>query len=118
MKKLVILFASLIVSSSALAAEGWLKSQGVRQILLADGLYGECMIRLADSPQSIGLDCPSPPWVTVDCAASLAGNSRSLANNKLNIAQLAYIARKKIDVKVTDAKKINGFCYAVRVDLK
>ena len=85
----------------------------VTQLLTSDGKFGECMALL--STQDDSLSCSR--WVTFDCTASLSGNTKASASRKFNLAQLALVTGNRVFLVVDDSKKINGQCFATRIDV-
>ena len=60
------------------------------------------------------VDCKGV-FVTFDCTGDFTTSRDSQA--KLGSAQLALITGSSLLIRVNDAKKHNGFCYAERVDV-
>ena len=103
---------AIMFSQTSFATTGWVKGTVTRMLTMNDK-FGECMVLL--SSKSDSLSCSN--WVTFDCTASLSGNTKAAANRKLNAAQLAMVTGNKVRVLVDDSQKINGQCYAPRIDV-
>ena len=43
---------------------------------------------------------------------------KSVANSMFSTAQLAYVTGDSVRVEVDDSVKLNGFCFARRIDLQ
>lgn len=102
----------LVVPQVALSATGYV-SGTVKRILASHDTYGYCMAQLSGKDDS--LSCSQ--WVTFDCEGNFEGNTKTAANNKYSAAQLAMVARKRVVVYIDDSKKINGQCFATRIDV-
>ena len=108
----VILIAA---SSGALAATATITTS-VDRIVLHDTDFGGCMVKVSANITG-PLPACSGGWVTLDCLAAFPDSTRSMAQNKLTTAQLAFATGKNVILYVTDKRKANGFCYATRVDI-
>ena len=120
-KKIIValmVFGAAMTSSGAFATKAFLLNTSITRVIMHDALFGQCMVLLSSNPADAGLDCPGGRYVTLDCGAELSGNTRSNAAKKLDAAMLAYVARKKVNVQIDDSKRINGYCYAFRLDLR
>ena len=105
----------LFVSTSSLGAT-YRVDTNVTGVLLEDDVYGGCMAKLAVSPSSETANCGAN-WVVFDCDGTRDDTSgKSLAAQKLSAAQLAYVTRGLVRVVFDDQRKINGFCYAQRIE--
>jgi hypothetical protein len=83
----------------------------------SNGLYGGCMIRVDSTPgvfQALGGTCPAG-WVAFSCDGTYT--SKDLALMMLDQAQLAFALGKTVNVAVDDAKKHNGYCTGIRLDI-
>ena len=110
----IALMAVICVVSTApvKAAESVLVSTVV-QVLVDDSDYGQCMVRLADSPTSQLAGCGAD-WLTLDCAGDFSTSKK--AARKLDSVNLALITGKRLAAYFRDSQKHNGYCYAFRVD--
>ena len=106
---------ALVYSPSPAEAQ---TSRWVTQIdrLMVDSEYfGGCMAALTVPPQAQpGYEGCSATWVTLDCEGLI--NTKSEGAAKLSAAQLAYVTGKEVQVQVYAQRKINGYCWARRVD--
>ena len=109
----VIVVGSILVPQASLAARGWVRDAQVTRLMLTHDKFGNCMALLSKKNDS--LSCS--PWVVFDCAGDLEGNTKSAGNAKFNSAQLALVTGNKVQAFVNDNMKINGQCFAERVDV-
>ena len=86
--------------------------------------FGGCMVRISPGPSTIAaygggtLDCPGDVFVSFDCLNSSGLTVKSVANSMFSTAQLAYVTGDSVRVEVDDSVKLNGFCFARRIDLQ
>lgn len=113
LRRFLIILACM-ASASAFGATGSVVAK-VTSILTDDSNYGGCMAYLSVNPATVLPACGGS-WITFDCLASLPTSTKSTNLNKYSAAQLAYVTNGNLFVSFNDAKKINGFCYAERVD--
>ena len=104
----------LLLSSPSLLGATAAVDAKVERLLFDDESYGQCMIYLSVSPSDSGLACPGK-YVTLDCEGSL-GASKSVGQQKLGAAQLAYVTGGDVRAFVDDSRTINGKCYVDRLD--
>jgi hypothetical protein len=86
----------------------------ISRILITEGKYGNCMVRLDTTPQSQLPDC-SFNWVSFSCDGSYT--SQDVAYRMLEMSQMAYVLEKEVFIQIDDSRKHNGYCLAYRVDL-
>ena len=57
-------------------------------------------------------------FASLDCANVTGGDGTSKADGqrRLDVAMLARITGEKVAIVINDAKKVNGYCVAERVD--
>lgn len=109
------ILAASVVCSSLMAATYRVDTR-VTGLLIEDDVYGGCMAKLAVNPATQTANCGGN-WVTFDCISTRTDTaSKSEAANKLAAAQLAYVTRGLVRVVFDDQRKINGFCYAQRIE--
>lgn len=82
----------------------------VERVLVDSVYYGGCMAFLKEAPSN---GCHH--WVTFSCAGDF--NEQVFGFRKLDQAQLALAAGKRVRVIVDDSKKHNGYCFARRIDV-
>jgi hypothetical protein len=112
-----ILVSGGMVSQSTSAAKIQTPSTvRVTSVLTDAELFGGCFARLNVNQASLGLDC-SFASVTFDCANSLGSTTRSSAERNFSQAQLAFVAEKNTQLVIDDSKKVNGLCFAERIDV-
>lgn len=105
----------IVASSSAIADSGGVTAD-VSTVLIDDALFGGCMIKLSQDIND-RLPACAEDWVTLDCLAAFPESTKSGAQTKLSLAQLAFVANKQIYVAVTDTRKANGYCFATRLEI-
>ena len=110
--RLVLSACAIAMPSLAVAATAFITT-GVDRTFVMDDSFGECMFRPTVDLREKGLDCGSS-WITLDCAGTLGG-SRATASRKYDEVLLARITGGSLRVRVDDQKKINGWCYADRI---
>ena len=112
-----VLSASILGPAVSWSAVEKVSGATVTKLLQDSVNYGGCMARLSKDLVDEGLNCTNDPMVTFDCLGTLGG-AKSVGNTMFSSAQLAFVAGVSVDVFVDDARKINGFCYAKRIDLR
>jgi hypothetical protein len=100
-------------NSGAGAATGVLESSIVTRILVDSESFGECMALVVPGPESLPLNC-QVNWVSFSCSGDF--NSRSVAQQKFSAAQLSYVTQTPMRIVIDDARRHNGYCFAVRAD--
>ena len=55
--------------------------------------------------------------MAVDCEG-LQGNTKSAGQRRFDVATLAMLTGQRVKMKIFDNVKINGYCYADRVELQ
>ena len=111
----LLLFAA---SPQVLAANVPIDNVTVTDTLIDDQYYGGCMAKISPSPSTESGDCGAD-FVTFACDGTFG--TKSTNRIKYDAAVAAYAladSGAKLQVVLDTAKKINGFCYAARVDLK
>ena len=107
--------ALLVASSQTWSATAAIVGANVTYLLNDQTNYGYCMARLSINPSTVGLNCPADPLVAMDCEGNFG--SKTAANAIFSAAQLAFVAEKRVRVTLDDSRKINGFCYVMRLDV-
>ena len=100
----------ILTSSSAISATGYVTAN-VDAVMLDDVSFGGCMIKLSTDINDTLPAC-GENWVTLDCLAAFPGNTKSNAQTKLSLAQLALVTNRQVYVGATDSRKANGYCFA------
>ena len=107
--RILICICVMLLSTNTFAAAQWVS--GIPQYLLNDDTYyGGCMVYIAQTPS---IDCPAN-WVSLDCKGELT--DKATAARFYDAAQVAKALNKTIAAYITDTKKINGYCLAIRLD--
>ena len=107
--------ALLASAATAAGAEARFKAEVRRTLTAEDGIYGGCMALLSVAPHTEGLDCRTQPWVTFDCAGEHIGKATAL--RMFDVAQVAQLTEREVEVIVDDTRKHGGFCLVRRIDL-
>ena len=115
MKKLTLSLALLALSNHAYSDTAWITNATVIQVLNQSNTYGECMLYIDKTIADSGLDCPSR-WVALSCDGTY--NNRDVAARMYDAGMMAIALDKKVNVRVDDAIKHNGYCVVKRMDLK
>ena len=84
----------------------------VQASLVDDTNFGGCMVLL--DTQATGNNCTTS-WVSFSCTGDF--NSPATGFKKYDTAVLGQFTGNRIAVFVDDARKHNGHCYAIRVDV-
>ena len=103
---------SVCLAPGAFGATGIVAGQ-VKRVLNTDNKFGNCMAFMSTMDST--LRCSN--WVTFDCAGLLEGTSKQAAYAKFDLAQLGLVTQNRVRVEVNDSRKINGQCYAERIDV-
>ena len=97
------------------AAEARMSTSVVRTLASEDGSYGGCMAQLSESiAEATGLDCPGR-WVAFSCSGEHV--SKAEAMRLYDAAQLAFVSGRRAMLRVDDARKHDGYCFAPRIDV-
>ena len=110
-KKVLMTLGTLVFfSTNATHAFQEDKTVTITNILVKTGQYGGCVINT--NVVWDNADCPT--WVSLDCDGTYS--SKTSGNQKLGLAQLAYVTGAQINVQVEDTQKFGEyFCYANQV---
>jgi len=84
------------------------------RILVTEGSYGGCMVKLSVGPQSVLPNC-ADSWVSMSCDGTY--HPKDLALRLLEQAQMAFALERELAVFVDDSRRHNGYCVAYRIDL-
>ncbi|MDA8554991.1 hypothetical protein N9K98_07240 [Luminiphilus sp.] len=91
-----------------------LRNAEVLTLLYDDENFGYCMAKVSPAPSSVSSDCKTD-WVTFSCSGDY--NPKSVGQTKYDLAQLAYVVGKRLDLKLETTELHNDFCFATRVDV-
>ena len=84
----------------------------IERTLADSSSFGKCMLfSLSFQPAN---SCPGN-WVSLDCDGNY--HSKADGNRMWDSAQLALALNLRVRVWINDAKKINGYCVADRLDI-
>ena len=116
MKQLLALVL-LLAAPLAAADRQWFYNVGVREVVVDDSKFGQCMARVRSADIQAGLPSCKASYLTFDCAAELEGSSRAANTRKFELATVALVAKRDVAFLVTDQKTINGYCYVEQARL-
>ena len=115
--KLVTCLLLILLAPATLADRQWFYDVSVRETVIDDSKFGQCMARLRSVDIPGALPNCKAGYVTFDCAAELEGSSKSVNSKKYDIATISLLAKRKAAFLVTDEKTINGYCYVAQARL-
>lgn len=118
MKKVLIsAVAAAVFLSSQFAMAASMNAQGniTKVQATPNNKWGGCLVR---TDANYGrLNC-SASWIAVDCEGVVDGNTKSAGQRRFDVATLAMLTGQRVKMKIFDNVKINGYCYADRVELQ
>ena len=117
MKRFAILIMALSVALPATAATKKLFVDVDRVIVTGSDKFGGCLMAPRGGMNTSGTTCLGK-FASLDCANVTGGDGTSKADGqrRLDVEMLARITGEKVAIVINDAKKVNGFCVAERVD--
>lgn len=108
-------------SMPLMAAETMIMDATVMRTLASeDDIFGGCAVRLDKTGAAVAtaagqsVACPHL-WVTFSCSGDHTSKSNAL--RMFDSAQMAFALDRKVNVRVDDSKKHNGFCFVKRIDV-
>tara|TARA_E500000178_G_C16694287_1_gene605160 strand:+ start:269 stop:658 length:390 start_codon:yes stop_codon:yes gene_type:complete len=111
---------SIFAVGQSLAEVAYVNDAKIDQILLSSSSgtdnYGGCMIKLKSAgpnfqtPRALLPSCPTNNFLTFSCSGVYA--TKADARLLLQNAQMAFALDKKVQIKVDDSKKHNGYCFS------
>lgn len=113
---LVLVMVGSMISHNAFSEDKTFNSEVV-QVLVDDSNYGGCMVRLSVDPQTQLANCGSG-FASLDCLKQFPESTAGIAANKLAQAQLALVTGREVRLRITDTRKVNGYCFVNRIDVK
>ena len=118
MKKILI---GLLIAFVAIPAGAATKKvyTGVNRIVMSDSTeYGGCLIQPSKRIYTSGTTCPFK-YISLDCANVTGGEGSSKADGqrRLDLALLARLTNVELAFTINDARKVNGWCVADRVEM-
>lgn len=113
---LILVGALSLVSMNAQAIQGVLVANVLSTLVAANNSFGGCMALLSKNINT-ATNAPNCPlaWVTFSCSGPFT--TQDIAYRMLDQAQLAKATNRPVVVVVDDSKKINGICFATRIDV-
>jgi len=117
MKRIAILLVAFAIALPATAATKKLFVNVDRVIVTDSDKYGGCLMAPLGGMNTSGTTCLGK-FASLDCANVTGGDGASKADGqrRLDVAMLARITGEKVAIVLNDAKKVNGYCVAERVD--
>lgn len=106
-----LLFSTVVALADTASIRG-----PVLRLLTAEEDFGGCMVLLEGADPASELPECRANWVTLDC-----NNNYLSANTSKRLfeqIQISYALGKEAIVYVDDARRVNGYCLAYRVDLR
>jgi hypothetical protein len=115
-KKIAVFAAGIAACASSVAFAASMNAQGnVLNVQASqDSKWGGCLVDI-DANYS-RLNC-SQKYISMDCAGVVEGNTKAAGQRRFDVALLGMMTNTPIKVKIFDNVKINGYCYADRVQL-
>ena len=77
---------------------------------------GKCMIALSSDPMD-SLPLCGADWVTLDCDDAVYV-SNAVSNRSMEMALLALDKDLRVRAYIDDARQIDGYCLAFRIDIR
>lgn len=117
MKRVAILLVAFAIALPATAATKKLFVNVDRVIVTDSNIFGGCLMAPLGGMNTSGTTCLGK-FASLDCANVTGGDGTSKADGqrRLDVAMLARITDEKVAIVINDAKKVNGYCVAERVD--
>ena len=117
MKRVAILLVAFAIALPATAATKKLFVNVDRVIVTGSDKFGGCLMAPLGGMNTSGTTCLGK-FASLDCANVTGGEGTSKADGqrRLDVAMLARITGEKVALVINDAKKVNGYCVAERVD--
>ena len=117
LKLKAVVFTVLLTFSGVVGAASSAFYANVTQIFVHDTTHGGCLVKLSKNPATYLPACGAN-WLSLDCLAEFPESTRSIASQKLGMAQLAFITSGQVRVEFTDSRTVNGYCFARRLDVR
>ena len=106
MKTLItILGLGFVLSSPSHSEEGFIVSKIRNLLVTSDGRFGGCGVQLYANPRMTLSQC-GDNWVSFSCSGTYA--SKSDAKSLYEMAQLAFLLDKEVNIGFHDSKIENG----------
>ena len=105
---------AMLMSVSALSATTSVITNIERVYATPSDKWGGCMVRTESRYNKVNCN---QNWLTLDCEGAVEGNTKSAGQRRFDIATLALITSQTAKFRINDEIKINGYCYADRVEL-
>ena len=113
MKTLILSMTLLALSNHTYSDRAWITDATIKKVLNSNA-YGGCMLYLDTAIADSDLDCPGN-WVALSCDGTF--NNRDVAARMYDVGMMAFALDKKVNTRVDDAIKHNGYCVVNRMVL-
>ena len=110
------ILAALASPQASQAGQAWAGGSVDYTRVTSDGSEGGCMARLVGTNPADVLPGCGMFWVSFDCDGVSADPVR--AYRMLDQAQMAKATGKKVSVLITDDVMFDGYCTAIRIDVR
>ncbi|XOV79457.1 MAG: hypothetical protein ACFHVJ_00500 [Aestuariibacter sp.] len=105
----------LLASQASIAAEATITARVNDVLFTSDEAFGACMAQLSvDIADNSSLNCPAG-WVSFSCTGHFM--EKEYAYRMFDTAQLAFALDSRVRIRVSDAKKHNGWCTVVHMTI-
>ena len=105
---------AVVMCSAALSATTSVTTNIARVYATPSDKWGGCMVRTESRYNKVNCN---QNWLTLDCEGAVDGNTKSAGQRRFDVATLALLTGQRAKFRINDEIKINGYCYADRVEL-
>ena len=105
---------AIVMCSAALSGTTSVTTNIKRVYATPSDKWGGCMVRTESRYNKVNCN---QNWLTLDCEGAVDGNTKSAGQRRFDVATLALLTGQKAKFRINDEIKINGYCYADRVEL-
>lgn len=105
---------AIVMCSAALSATTSVTTNIERVYATPSDKWGGCMVRTESRYNKVNCN---QNWLTLDCEGAVDGNTKSAGQRRFDVATLALLTGQRAKFRINDEIKINGYCYADRVEL-
>lgn len=105
---------AIVMCSAALSGTTSVTTNVERVYATPSDKWGGCMVRTESSYNKVNCN---QNWLTLDCEGAVDGNTKSAGQRRFDVATLALLTGQRAKFRINDEIKINGYCYADRVEL-
>lgn len=105
---------AMVMCATAMSATTSVTTNIERVYATPSDKWGGCMVRTESSYNKVNCN---QNWLTLDCEGAVEGNTKSAGQRRFDVATLALLTGQRAKFRINDDIKINGYCYADRVEL-